>query len=65
MSEDFAFASAVAEWGLVLRNSEHRGSATLAAALKRAESACSYDPNGHRAEFLRLLHKTIELSAKE
>jgi Ca-activated chloride channel family protein len=68
MAEDFRFAAAVAEFGLVLRDSPYKGSATLSDALHRAETATSYDPNGHRAEFLGLVRKAMELkqrSAKE
>ncbi|MDB5309273.1 MAG: von Willebrand factor [Gemmataceae bacterium] len=64
-AEDFAFASAVAEWGLLLRESPYKGSASYPAALKRAEASAAYDPNGHRAAFLGLLRKTIELAGKE
>ena len=63
VAEDFAFAAAVAEWGLVLRQSEYRGAASLAAALARAEAACGSDPGGHRREFVELLRKTAALSA--
>ena len=65
MPEDFAFASAVAEWGLLLRNSEYRGSASYGSVLKRAAASDGYDPNGHRAEFLELVRRTIELSGRE
>ena len=64
MSEDFAFASAVAEWGLLLRDSPHKGAASYASALKRASAAATYDPNAHRQEFLQLLGKSIELAGK-
>ncbi|QDU22482.1 vWA domain-containing protein [Urbifossiella limnaea] len=64
-AEDFAFAAAVAEWGLVLRQSEYRGGANAAAALARAEAACGYDPGGHRHAFLDLVRKTMALAAKE
>ena len=61
MSEDFAFAAAVAEWGLVLRGSQYKGSADLTAALKRAEGSAQYDPGAHRKEFLELVRTTIGL----
>jgi Ca-activated chloride channel family protein len=62
VAEDFAFAAAVAEWGLVLRQSEYRGAATLAGLLARAEAASGYDPNGHRRAFLDLVRQTITLT---
>lgn len=64
MSEDFAFASAVAEWALLLRDSPHKGAASCSAALQRAEAAAKFDPNGHRAEFLGLLRRTMTLADK-
>ena len=63
MNEDFAFAAAVAEFGLVLRDSPYRGSANPADVLRRAEAASGYDPNGHRAEFLGLVRKAMAIGA--
>jgi Ca-activated chloride channel homolog len=60
--EDFRFAAAVAEFGLVLRDSPYRGTANYDAALKRAEGSCGHDPGGHRAEFLTLVRKAKALS---
>src|SRR5262249_6837914 len=55
MSEDFQFAAAVAEFGLVLRNSPYKGEADYDHALQRADRGRSYDPHGHRAEFVTLV----------
>jgi Ca-activated chloride channel family protein len=57
MSEDFRFASAVAEFGLVLRDSPFRASANLDAVIERAQSALGTDPNGHRREFVEMVKK--------
>jgi Ca-activated chloride channel family protein len=67
MAEDFRFASAVAEFGLVLRESKFKGRANLDAVIERAERATSYDPNGHRKEFVELVKKAKGLTdrAKE
>ncbi len=68
MSEDFRFAAAVAEFGLVLRESPYKGNANLDAVLTRAEGAMKYDPNGHRSEFLDMVRATTGLkdrAAKE
>ena len=54
-SANLGFASAVAEFGLLLRNSEHRGQATWASARALGEQHRGDDPDGYRAEFLRLL----------
>jgi Ca-activated chloride channel family protein len=64
MSEDFRFAAAVAEFGLVLRDSPYKGNAKLEHVLSQAESAKTYDPNGHRKEFLSLVHTATGLKDK-
>ncbi|TWT42741.1 YfbK domain-containing protein [Botrimarina hoheduenensis] len=61
-SADFQFASAVAEFGLLLRNSQHRGAASYDAVLQRAESNLGDDPHGDRAEFLGLVREAKRLS---
>jgi Ca-activated chloride channel family protein len=55
MSEDFRFAAAVAEFGLVLRDSPYKGDANLGAIVRRADQAKSYDPSGRRKEFIDLV----------
>ncbi len=54
-SADFRFAAAVVAFGMALRDSPHRGSANEALALSLARSATTFDPHGHRAEFIRLV----------
>lgn len=63
--EDFRFAAAVAEFGLVLRDSPYKGNANLGAVLTQAEGAASHDPNGHRREFLDLVRLATGIRAKE
>ena len=53
-SQDFQFAAAVAAFGMVLRDSKHRGDANLGSVLEIAESSLGDDPSGYRAEFLQL-----------
>ncbi len=62
-SDEFRFASAVAEFGLVLRESRFRGKASLDGAVERAESALGRDPSGYRREFLELARKARSLGA--
>ncbi|MCP2263178.1 von Willebrand factor type A domain-containing protein [Promicromonospora thailandica] len=52
---DFAFASAVAELGLIATGSEYRGAADLDAVRERAAGAVGADPYGLRAEFVDLV----------
>jgi Ca-activated chloride channel family protein len=53
-SRDFDFATAVAGFGMLLRGSEHRGSLTVADVVRLADRSRGPDPDGHRAEFVRL-----------
>ena len=56
-SEDFRFASEVAEFALLLRDSEYRGNASYNGVLKRARAVKGSDPEGYRAEFIRMVEK--------
>jgi Ca-activated chloride channel family protein len=53
-SVDLAFASAVAEFGMVLRDSPHKGKSSLDSAIVRADRSRGADPFGYRAEFLSM-----------
>ena len=57
-SENFRFAAAVAEYGMLLRNSEFKGQSSYQQALTLARSARGEDAEGYRAELIKL----IELS---
>ncbi len=64
-TDDFKFASAVASFGMLLRNSEHKGNATYAAAAEIAEAASkTHDPHGYRQEFVDLVKRAQELSGE-
>jgi Ca-activated chloride channel homolog len=54
-STDFRFQEAVAEFGLLLKNSAHKGSASFADVSAAARASLGADPDGYRAEFLRLV----------
>ncbi|MFC1480254.1 von Willebrand factor type A domain-containing protein [Candidatus Omnitrophota bacterium] len=54
-SENFRFASSVAEFGLLLRGSEYKGDASYKSTIERARAAKGDDPNGYRAEFIKLV----------
>ena len=60
-SEDFRFASAVAAFGMLLRESEHRGEASFEQVLELARSGRGDDPEGYRAEFVRLVELARDL----
>ncbi len=54
---DFQFAAAVASFGMLLRGSEHKGTATYDAVLEIATSAKGSDVHGYRAEFLEIVRR--------
>lgn len=60
-SADLRFAGAVAAFGMVLRNSEYKGEATLPLVAKIAAGALGPDQGGYRAEFLDLVRKAETL----
>ena len=61
-SDDFRFAAAVTEWGLVLRQSAYKGGASLEQAASIARGALGRDRGGYRAEFLDLVRLSQRLS---
>jgi Ca-activated chloride channel family protein len=60
-SVDFRFASSVAAFGMILRDSAHKGDATLANVAEIAAGAKGEDKNGYRAEFVELVSKAAGL----
>ena len=56
-SEDFRFASAVAEFALLVKASEYRGEASFTKLIERARNAKGADREGYRAEFIRLAER--------
>jgi Ca-activated chloride channel family protein len=62
-SDNLKFAAAVSEFGMVLRNSEYRGNATLASAVQLAKSARGDDEDGYRAELIRLINTVKDMRA--
>jgi Ca-activated chloride channel family protein len=55
LSSNIGFASAVAEFGLLLRNSNHRGNASFESVLRRARAFRGSDAEGYRSEFVTLV----------
>ncbi len=54
-SDNFKFSAAVAEFGLLLRNSKHKEQASYDQVLMLAKESKGIDNNGYRAEFIRLV----------
>lgn len=63
-SENMRFAMAVAEFGLLIRDSNFRGTANYDHILELAKNAKGKDEEGYRAEFLKLV-KTAKMLDKQ
>jgi Ca-activated chloride channel family protein len=61
-SANVRFAAAVAGFGMLLRESEHRGTMTFEKVRELARSAQGPDVEGYRAEFLTLVERAAQLS---
>lgn len=57
-SEDTRFTAALAQFGMLLRDSPYKGSSTYASVLATAKEAVGFDPNQYRRDFLELLSKS-------
>ncbi len=62
---DFKFAASVAGFGMLLRDSPHKGSASWGMVLENAASGRGADPHGDRGEFLDLVRAAEKLSGRE
>ena len=63
-SADLQFAAAVASFGMLLRNSQHKGNASYAAVLETAAAARGDDQRGLRGEFLELVRSAQRLAGE-
>ncbi len=62
MSENLRWASAVASYGMVLRNSKFKGTSSFDTILSEARMAKGEDENGYRNEFIRLVEVSQKLN---
>jgi Ca-activated chloride channel family protein len=60
-STDYQFAAAVAGFGLLLRDSQHKGNLTYAAVLELAQAGLGSDEHGYRAEFVEMIRRAKSL----
>ncbi len=63
-SENFRFASAVAGYGMLVRNSEFKGNVTYNRLLKMIRSSIGNDEQGYRREFKNIVENTASLARK-
>jgi Ca-activated chloride channel family protein len=61
---DLRFAAAVASFGMLLRNSKHKGNATYTSVLEIASAAAEVDKSGYRDQFLTLVRKAAQLAGE-
>ncbi|MBL0274230.1 MAG: von Willebrand factor type A domain-containing protein [Chitinophagaceae bacterium] len=62
-SDNFRFAASVAQFGMLLRNSEFKSNASYSDVLNLARKAKGHDEEGYRSEFVRLV-ESAQLLAK-
>ncbi len=65
LSANFRFSAAVAEFGLLLRDSEFKANASLEQVVELAKSAKGEDEKGYRSEFIKLVQATGGLAKLE
>lgn len=61
MSDNFKFSAAVASFGMLLRNSEHKGNANYKSVIDLAQSSKGKDSEGYRSEFIQLIKLSEQL----
>ena len=61
-SDNFRFAASVAEFGMLLRNSEFKSNASFDNVLALASKAKGNDEEGYRSEFIRLVENAQMLA---
>ncbi len=61
-SDDYRFATAVAGFGMLLRDSPYKGSVTFDEVIRMAEASRGADAEGYRAEFIELVRRARAIS---
>ena len=64
-SRELTFAAAVAAFGMILRDSEHRGQATMSDVIALASRSLGEDRDGDRAEFVQLAREARRLLGED
>lgn len=54
-NKDCQFSIAVAQFGMLLRNSKYKGNVTYDSIITLAKASKGDDNNGYRAEFIRMV----------
>jgi Ca-activated chloride channel homolog len=61
-SDNFRFAASVAQFGMLLRNSDYRSNASYDDVIRTARKARGVDEEGYRSEFVRLVESARSLA---
>jgi Ca-activated chloride channel homolog len=64
-SDNFRFAAAVGQFGMLLRNSEFKANSSFSNVLKLAKNAKGNDEEGYRSEFIRLVESAQSIAANK
>ena len=65
VSNNLPFSAAVASFGMILRDSEHKGESSYALVKKMASRSKGKDTQGYRAEFIRLVEQAEALDNRQ
>jgi len=63
-SPDFKFAAAVAAFGMLLRDSQHKGNSSFDMVIQLASAGRGPDPHGYRSELLKLAEVARDLPVR-
>ena len=63
-SENFRFSASVAEFGMLLRNSEYKQQSSFSQVVSLAKAAKGKDDNGYRSEFVRLVESATSMAKR-
>lgn len=63
-SDNFRFAAAVAEFGMLLRDSEYKGDASYEEVIRLAKGAKGKDTHGYRKEFIGMVEQFLTFANK-
>ena len=64
-SDNFRFAAAVAEWGMILRQSEFKSGSSYTQVIQLAKAARGKDEEGYRSEFIKMVENAASIARNE
>lgn len=64
-SNNFRFAAAVAEWGMILRQSEFKAGSSYSQVIQLAKAAKGKDEEGYRNEFIRMVENAASIARND